>query len=489
MTPWSELAWLDATELAARIAHRELSAPEVTDAAVAAIEQHNPALNAVIAPLYERARGKAAGLLSGPFAGVPFLLKDLLAELAGTPLNEGTAFLDGYVSPHDSELAARFERAGLIVLGKTNTPELALLPTTEPRRFGATHNPWNPALTTGGSSGGSAAAVAAGLVPMAHANDGGGSIRIPASCCGLFGLKPTRGRNPLGPDYGDLAGGLICEHAVTRSVRDSAALLDATAGPLRGDPYVISPPAQPYSEEARTAPGRLRIAFSTAPVTGLPVHADCVAAVKEAARLCEELGHEVSEAAPRLDAELLVRRFGHVWTAMLGWAIRDWARRTGREPREANFEPATWRGYEVHNRRTPADYLLALQDLQRLAREIAAFCAGYDLWLTPTLRQPPMPLGYFDHDPAEPQRSPERQGEYSHFTLLANVTGQPAMSVPLHWNAEGLPIGVHFMAGFGREAVLFRLAGQLEQARPWAGHRPPLGVGQGGQGGSAATGA
>jgi amidase len=477
MTLASETAWLDATALADLVRRKEVTPAELVDAAIARIERLNPRLNAVITPLYEQARAAAAQPppADAPFAGVPFLLKDLVAHLASAPQSEGSRYFKGrFTAPHDSELVVRHKRAGLIVLGKTNTPEFGLVPTTEPLAWGATHNPWDLARTPAGSSGGSAAAVAAGLVPMAHANDGGGSIRAPAAVCGLFGLKPTRGRNSLGPDLGDVANGLACEHAVTRSVRDSAALLDATAGPAPGEPYWASPPARAYAREVGAPPGRLRIALSERPLVDLPVHADCVAAVRAAAKLCEELGHSVEPAGPPVDGSQLVRRFGHVWGGLLGWTIASAERALGRPPGGDDLEPRTWRMLESARKRSAADYLLGVQDLQRMARTIGEWMEGYDVWLTPTTCQPPLPLGYFDWTPDDPARHARRLGDYTAFTLPCNVTGQPAMSVPLHWNAEGLPVGTQFIGRYGDEATLFRLAGQLEQARPWAGRRPPV---------------
>jgi amidase len=465
---------LDATAVAQLVRTRAITATEAVEAAIARVERLNPRLNAVIAPMFDEARRTAAGPLSGPFAGVPYLLKDLGAEYGGVALTEGSAFLAGhYVSPVDSELVVRLKRAGLVVLGKTNTPEFGILPTTEPALFGATRNPWNLDRTPGGSSGGSAAAVAAGLVPMAHANDGGGSIRIPAACCGLFGLKPTRGRIPLGPHYGDLFCGLVNEHAVTRSVRDSAALLDATAGPAPGDPYWAPPPARPYASEVDAEPGRLRIAVAAEAPNGAPVHADCVAAVHEAARLCEALGHEVVEGFPAIDGDVFVGGFISLWSAGCAWSIDDWARRTGRAPSSEHFEPLTWLLAEMGRRRTGPEVLMALQDLQGIARGVAAFFADHDVWLTPTLAEPPLPLGSFTADD-DPVHGLRRSALFVPFTQVANVTGQPAMSVPLTWSAEGLPIGVHFTGRFGDEATLFRLAGQLERARPWSGRRPAL---------------
>ncbi len=471
-----ELAWLDATAQAELVRNRQVTPAELIDAAIARADRINPSINAIVTPMYELAQAAAADVpRDAPFAGVPFLLKDLGAEYAGTPMTEGSAFLaDTYVSEADSELVARQKRAGLLIIGKTNTPEFGLLPTTEPALFGPSRNPWDLDRSTGGSSGGSAAAVAAGIVPMAHANDGGGSIRVPAAACGLFGLKPTRGRNPLGPHYGDMAGGLVAEHVVTRSVRDSAALLDATAGPAPGDPYNAPPPERPFLDAAGRDPGRLRIALSTVPLSGSDVHPDCIAAATAAARLCKDLGHHVEEASPTVDAQRLLRRFGSIWVGFLGWAVCDWQRRTGREPTPALFEPATWRAFERSHEQTSADYLLAVQDLQAISRDVAAFFTDYDILLTPTMAQPPVPLGYFDYAPETRDRHIARLGEYTGFTLICNVTGQPAMSMPLYWNDAGLPIGVQCIGRYGAEATLFALAGQLERAQPWADRRPPV---------------
>ena len=476
MTDLDRLATLDGISQAEMVRNKELQPIDLVEAAIDRIQQLNPELNAIITPMFDLARAEAAKALpEGPFAGVPFVLKDLIAEYEGTPLSEGSAYLNRQYLPRgDSELVHRQKQSGLICVGKANASEFGLVPTTEPHLFGPTRNPWDTSRTSGGSSGGPAAAVASGMVPLAHANDGGGSIRIPASCCGVFGLKPTRGRNPLGPHYGDIVSGIIAEHAVTRSVRDSAALLDATAGPDLGDPYAAPPPQRPFLEEVGADPGRLRIAFSAKPLTGLAVHADCVASVRDAADFCEGLGHDVEEASPSVDGALMVKRFGHVWLGGVGWAIRDWERRTGRKPTAEHFEPLTWRMFEIEQQMKPSDYLLAIQDLQQLSREVARFFDSYDLWLTPTLAQPPVPLGYFDYTPEDVPGFQERLGQYTHFTLVCNVTGQPAMSVPLYWNAEGLPIGTQFIGRFGEEATLFRIAAQLEAARPWADRRPPF---------------
>jgi amidase len=470
-----ELATADATSLAELVRRKEVKPLELVDAAIERVERLNPKLNAVITPMYDQARAAARGdLPEGPFRGVPFLLKDIVAFCAGVRFTAGSAFLDNFVPDHDSELVSRLKRAGLIVLGKTNTPELGILPTTEPRRFGPTRNPWNLHRTAGGSSGGSAAAVAAGLVPMAHANDGGGSIRIPASCCGLFGLKPSRARNPLGPDAGDIMGGFVQEHAVTRSVRDSAALLDATAGPDVGDPYWAPPQARPFLQEVGANPGRLRIAWSTRSQTGVPIHADCVKAVEDTAKLCAGLGHQVSDDAPEINRTLLLQAFSAVWFSGVAAGIDALAFVTGRTPTQDQFEPLTWALYEEGRKVTGSEYLLSQLILQNIARQIARFFEKFDVWLAPTLAEPPVPLGTFDSTSENPMTAWERAIAFVPVTPLCNLTGQPAMSVPLFWNSEGLPVGVHFAARFGDEATLFRLASQLEAARPWAGRRPPL---------------
>jgi amidase len=473
-----ELAWADATDLARLVRQGEVTPLELVEAAIGRIERLNPRINAVVTPMFDQARKKARGPLpDGPFTGVPFLLKDLLAAYRGVRLTAGSKALTGFVPNHDSELVSRLKKSGLIVLGKTNTAEFGLMPTTEPHLFGPARNPWDTTRTPGGSSGGSAAAVAAGLVPLAHGNDGGGSIRIPASCCGLFGLKPTRARNPMGPGFGDVMSGLVIEHGLTRSVRDSAALLDATAGPGQGDPYVAPPPARPFAREVGADPGRLRIAFSTKPLAETPVHADCLAAAEDAARLCADLGHEVFEAAPEIDnAENLGRVFGVLWTAGLAWTIQGVSRATGRPIREEDYEPLTWALYQKGITKNAADYLTALQTAQAMSRQMAAFMAGVDVWLTPTLAQPPLTLGALDSTPDDPLRGWPASYAFAPFTAPCNVTGQPAMSVPLYWSAQGLPIGAHFIGRYGDEATLFRLASQLETARPWGDRRPPISI-------------
>lgn len=475
MAAMEELAYLDATALAELVRGKEVTPLELVEATIERIERINPSLNAVVTPLYDTAREAAAGPLpQGPFTGVPFLLKDLMAHYAGTRLTSGSVFTRDFVSRRDSELVARHKRAGLIVVGKTNTPEFGLLPTTEPRLFGPCRNPWNRELTPGGSSGGSAAAVAAGLVSMAHASDGGGSIRIPASCCGIFGLKPTRARTPMGPSLGDVMSGLVIEHAVTRSVRDCAALLDATSGPDLGDPYWAPPPARPFLQEVGADPGRLRIAYAARPESGTETHADCARAVMEAAELCADLGHELEEASPKIDWETTGSIFMTIWAAGCAWTIDGLAMSTGKKPTCDQFEPMTWRMYEMGHEIDAPRYLTTLTVMQAVSRRIARFFAAYDLWLTPTLGEPPLPLGTLSSTPDDPLYPMRRADSFVPVTPISNLTGQPGMTVPLYWNADGLPIGVHFMGRFGDEATLFRLAAQLEKARPWAGRRPSI---------------
>jgi amidase len=471
------VAALDATSQAELVRRRDVTAVELVRWAIERIERLNPTLNAVVTPMFERALDAAASNPNptGPFAGVPYLIKDLVAEADGVRFTEGSVFLRDNVSGYTSELVARLQRAGLIVVGKTNTPEFGMAPTCEPVLFGATHNPWDLRRSTSGSSGGSAAAVASGMVAMAHGNDAGGSIRFPASACGLFGLKPTRARTPLGPEYGDAIGGWAVEHALTVSVRDSAALLDATAGPAPGDPYWAPPQTRPFAAEVGVDPGRLRIAFTARTPDGWLGHPDCVAALDDAVALCESLGHELVEA----DLPGLTSSVGEaittVFNAATAWILRYWIRKLGREPGPAEIELLTRAYWEAGTKVTAADYLLAIEDLQAFARQVAAFLTGFDMWLTPTMSEPPTPLGEIRSTPQDPLRSAERGGRtVAYPAVVANITGNPAMSVPLWCTRAGLPIGVHFLGRFGDEAGLFRLAGQLEQARPWASRRPPV---------------
>ena len=485
-----ELVGYDAVGLSELIRKGEITPAELLETTIKRIEKLNPKLNAIIHKLYDQARTAAANLSSdikgtktkdSAFGGIPFLLKDLIAECKGTPFNEGSSAVQGYISKLDSELVKRHKASGLIIVGKTNTPEFGILTTTEPFLHGPTVNPWDPSLTPGGSSGGSAAAVSAGIVPMAHGNDGGGSIRIPASCCGLFGLKPTRGRNPLGPLFGDIGGGIVHEHALTRTVRDSATLLDETSGPDLGDPYHVPPPERPFREEVGRDAGRLRIGFLSSIPAGWNentcLHPDCVKAVQDAARLCEALGHNVEEIVPaKLSHPKIPENFGTIFSCFVGHMVAYWERELGKEIGQNELETITWDSYQSGLKRTGADYLVAMEEIQRFSRKIARWYheGHFDLLLSPTMRVPPPKLGAFKATPDDPREWLQVALSMVAFTRTQNITGQPAMSVPLYWNGDNLPIGVQFAGRFGDEATLFRLAAQLEQARPWADKIPPV---------------
>ncbi|APA98671.1 amidase [Nocardia seriolae] len=468
------LAALDATAQAALVRSGELGPDALVRAAIDRIERLNPTLNAVVSTRYEQALTTAA-TASGPFAGVPYLLKDLVAEMAGSPLTEGSRYLRGHVSAVDSALVTRLRAAGLAIVGRSNAPEFGMTPTVEPELYGPCRNPWDITRSTSGSSGGAAAAVAAGLVPMAHGNDLGGSLRYPASACGVFGFKPTRARVSLAPLYGDVINGLAVEHAITRSVRDSAALLDATAGAEPGDPYLPPAPRRPFAAEVGADPGRLRIAYSPRTADGTPGHPDCLAALDDAVALLVSLGHEVIETdLPGLD-DRVGAAIGTMYQATMAWIIAHWTRRLGRAPADGELEPLTaafWAGGQPVS---AARYLLAIEDLQRFARQVAGFLAPFDAWLTPTLSTPPLPLGEITSTPDQPMRALQNGGRTVGYPgVVANITGNPAMSVPLWWNADGLPIGVHFLGRYADEAGLFRLAAQLEAARPWSNRIPPV---------------
>jgi amidase len=471
----TEISLLDATAQADLVRTGEVSATELVEAAIDRIEALNPTLNAVISTTYDEALARAAGGLSGRLAGVPYLLKDLVIERAGTPFTEGSRFLAGNVSTVTSELAARLERAGLIILGRTSTCEFGMAPTCEPVLYGPTRNPWSTDHSTSGSSGGSAAAVASGMVPMAHGNDAGGSLRYPAAACGLFALKPTRARVPLGPLYGDVANGMAVEHAVTRTVRDSALLLDLTAGAALGDPYPPPPLARPLVAEVGDDPGRLRIAVSTRRADGEPPHPDCRAAVDQAVALLSDLGHEIVEAdLPGLSGEVGAA-IGTMFDALTAWIVSYWTRRRGREPRPDELEPLTWAYWQAGRRVSAADYLTAVETIQRFARMVAAFLTTYDCFLTPTMSTPPAPIGWITSTAEDPYRALRRGGQtVAYAAVVANLTGNPAMSVPMTWTADGLPMGIHALGRFGGEAVLIRLASQIEAARPWADRIPPV---------------
>ncbi|HEY5339354.1 MAG TPA: amidase family protein, partial [Rhizomicrobium sp.] len=408
------------------------------------------------------------GKLRGPFAGVPFLLKDIFALSATMPTRQASKFMPAMPWPHNSLLVERFLAAGLVPFGKTNVPEFGLVATTESALYGPAHNPWNLDHSTGGSSGGSGAAVAAGIVPLAHANDGGGSIRIPASCCGLVGLKPSRGRISNAPDFAEGIDGLATDLVVSRSVRDTAAALDAVAGAVQGDPYWAPPAPASYLDAMKRKPRKLRIAITTTKLDGSALHPDCVAAVKHAAKLCRDLGHEIDEASPNLDQSILIPAFMALWGGNLASGIDTIAMMTGRKPTQQDFEGATWGLYEAGKQVSASQYLQAKAALHAAARETARFHETYDIWLTPTLGKPPVKLGTFDMNERDPAKSFAAQIDYVPFTAMQNATGQPAINLPLFWNKDGLPIGVQFVGRFGDEETLLKLAGALEKSAPWA---------------------
>lgn len=495
----AEYGTLDAVELGRLVRAKEISPSELVDSALEAIDRLNPTLNAVICRLDDDARRAARNPLpEGPVAGVPMLLKDLLSPYAGKPFTSGSRLHAGFVADCDAELVTRYKAGGLIITGKTNTPEFGILPVTEPKLFGPCRNPWNVARTPGGSSGGSAAAVAAGIVPIAHGGDGGGSIRIPASCCGVFGLKPTRGRNPCGPDASEHWMGFAVEHVLTRSVRDSAAMLDVSAGPESTSPYWAPPNARSYLEEVNVPPGRLKIAFTTKPHLPGNVHADCIAAVHDAARLCESLGHTVVEAGPKIDGEEFALHFFVIVCASVAAGLQMTQHLTGKAAGPEDVELATWLAGLLGAELQAGDTIVSLSRLQAAAREVTRFYKDYDVLLTPVLGAPPLAIGALEPRGAELfahrtiarlklgralkfrriiEATVSRVFEFVPFSPVANVTGQPSMSVPLFWNSEGLPIGSMFTGRFGDEATLLKLAAQLEEARPWRDRRPAIRIG------------
>jgi amidase len=473
-----DMTYLDATAQAALVREGLVTPLDLVDAAIDRIEKINPRLNAVIHPLFEKARAQARSpdLPDGPFRGVPFLLKDLGAASAGDPYHAGMQLLKdmGVVAPLDTYLVEKLRAAGFIVLGRTNTPEAGLTATTEPVAYGPSRNPWNPERSTGGSSGGSAAAVASRLVPAAHGNDSGGSIRIPASACGLVGLKPSRGRVSAGPLDGGGAAGLSIDGAMTISVRDAAAILDAISGPMPGDPYLAPPPRRPFIEEVGRDPGRLRIGLMPVrPGGGAPLHPECVEAVEHTGRLLESLGHSVEISHPPAMDELeLIDDLTTIYSVHTAQGLDDLGTHLGREIAKSDVETFTWDVFEKGRGLTASQYLTVVGRMQQWARRAASWWAhGFDMLVTPTLAEPPPVLGDLG-GPADPPKVWDRHLEVIPFTKQQNAAGQPAISLPLHWTADGLPVGVHFVPDANREDLLIRLASQLEQAQPW-GERLP----------------
>jgi amidase len=492
----AEYLRLDGVALAALVRRGELVPAELLEAAIARAEAVNPRLNAIVIPMYELARERARGELAGPFAGVPFLIKDLMQDYAGVPATSGSNALRraAVVPARHSEVVERFLAAGFVIFGRTNTPEFGAKGITEPEAWGATHNPWDLVRSPGGSSGGSAAAVASGIVPLAGASDGGGSIRIPAACTGLFGLKPGRGRTPTGPGTGEAIHGAAMNGVLSRSVRDSAHALDAICGPERGAPYVLAPPERPYREEIEREPSPLRIAWSARSPLGTDVDPEAAAAVEQAARLLERLGHHVEPAEPGIDGRALARDFLRVWFAQLGHMIRDARERYG----------AAWRDFEldsvaleaVAGTRSAIDYATSYSHWCEYGAQLGEFLGHYDLYMTPALAHPPprigelatpkgaAALGRFAIGLGLRRLIPLSAGLIERisldnlrmvpFTQLANVTGVPAMSVPLHTFSSGMPLGIQFIGDHGDEGLLLSLAAQLERAAPWQDRRPQL---------------
>ena len=474
----TDALWRSAVEQAELVRSGELSSRELVDAALAAIEERNPELNAVVTLCADRARAEADAVAPGderPLAGVPILVKDLIALTEGVRTTMGSAAMDEWVPPADGALVRKLRAAGAIVVGKTNTPEFGILPVTEPDRFGPCRNPWDTTRTPGGSSGGSGSAVASGMVALAHANDGGGSIRIPASACGLVGLKPSRGRVSLAPEFTEFTGGIAIEGCLSRTVLDTALNLDVVAGPEPGDPYWAPPPSAPFADAVAREPGRLRVALAIETPNGAPTHPDCEAAARSAAALLEELGHDVREASPEWRDEGYVENFIKIWTAGVGDEVHTYGRLKGEPLDTSKLEPLTQQMVEMAGAFSATDYLGSLDYLRRLSRRVVAFWDEVDVVVTPTLAQPPVEIGALRPKEGEPPiQMLLNCAPFVPFTPVANVTGQPAISLPLHWTDAGLPIGVQLIGPPAGEELLLSLAGQIERAAPWRDRRPEL---------------
>ena len=489
----------DATALAALVQAREVTPLELIEVAMERLELVNSMINAVVHRMDEEARRLASGVdHSAVFAGVPFLAKDLQSNYSGHPTSRGSRLARDLVQDEDTELAKRVRATGVSILGKTNVPEFGLLPYTEPELWGPCRNPWSLDRTPSGSSGGSAAAVAAGIVPIAGAGDGAGSIRMPASCCGLFGLKPSRGRIPPGPRDAEPWRGFVTEHVLTRSVRDSAAMLDATHGAEAGAPYRIAAPRRPFVHEVGTDPRRLRIAWTTEPMMGsTDPHPDCEKAVADAVGLLSQLGHDLVADRPRMDRRAFARAFMYMVAGEVGAEFEDLSLSLGRRPRRSELEPLTWALGLVSQAVSATELAAALRALERGGKVVGRFFADYDVLVTPTVATPPPKIGALPPSRIEHlqlrlagalgsgrlvkatrllDRIAESAFEYTPWTPVFNISGQPAMSVPLHWNEAGLPVGVHFVARAGDEATLLKLAGQLERVRPWFDRIPEIAV-------------
>lgn len=501
MSSFSEYDQFDGIGIAELVRGGKINAIEVCEEAISRAELLNRKLNAIILPLYDMARETAKGHIpEAPFMGVPFLLKDVHHALKGFAMSSGSDALKDFVPDYDAEIVKRFKNAGVNILGKTNTPEFKLAYVTEPKAFGPTRNPWNPDYTPGGSSGGSAAAVAARIVPIASATDEGGSIRVPASCCGLFGLKPSRGRNPIGPDFDEEWDGMSYSHVITRSVRDSAAMLDAVCGPENGAPYGIATPERPFLDEMRFEPEHLRIGFHTRPAFERKVHPECLKAVEQACKLLEGLGHDVEEIQPGYREEDAALNWTVVMIGNEAALVDKLVHAYGRSKIRHGLELTNYALYQVGRRLKALDFVKAKRRWRQYGTIIGQAMNKYDMILTPTLGEPPVHVGSQQPDKADQfsmklisswagriilssrKLTYKTLGELIQkmmkgqmpFTMIANITGQPAMSVPLHWTEDGLPCGVQFIGRYGDEATLLRLAGQLEKAQPWIGRKPLL---------------
>lgn len=466
---------LDAVGMAELVRKKELKPSELTEEAIRRIEQFNPAVNAVVYKNYEYARKLAAeqdaqiasGEAQGPFFGVPFLLKDILGDFEGWPTTIGSRMLQNRVLPKTCFYVDRLLKSGLVFLGKSNTPEYGILPTTENTLYGPARNPWNLDFSTGGSSGGAAAAVAAGMFPGAHGNDGGGSIRIPASSCGVIGFKPSRARNSLGPDFGHVIAGFVDEHVLTRTVRDSAAFLDATQGHIPGDPYMSWPMERPFSEEVGRDPGQLRIAYAKTRITGEPVHPECAAAIDEAVKMLESLGHVCEEASPMIPPREFVEAFTAIWWSGIAYAITLLGLERGAPPQPDELEPLTQAVMAAGGAVSAPEFQLSEMVVHGVGREMARFQQTYDIWLTPTMPKPTIRNGQVDVMETDLEKAYANIPDYNQFCCIQNATGQPAVSLPITTDKDGKPLGLMFSARNGEESTLFRLASQLEEAMPW----------------------
>lgn len=499
MTGFKEYDQFDAYGLAQLVKKGEVSATELLEEAIQRTERVNPRINAVIRPMHEIAKARAEQDQDGTFAGVPFLLKDLIASYAGVEMSNGSRFFKGYIPSEDSEYVKRFKQAGLNIFGKTATPEFGITPSTEPELTGPCRNPWDPLRSPGGSSGGASAAVAAGIVPMASASDGGGSIRVPASCTGLFGLKPTRGRVPSGPDQADGWYGFIAEHVVSRTVRDSAHMLDSLQGNYPGQLLRIAPPPASYASAVEGKPAKLKIAYSLDPALGDSLHPDCKAGVLETVKLLESLGHVCEEVKLPLNKEEFIYAYTVLVCSEMAATLKTGEQLLGRKGKASDFEARTWALMKLGRSFNGGDVSQAVWTMAQFSRQWMTFFEPYDALLTSTLGELPisvgglrptpqelielkalayLPIGFIAKQKDFVLKAGKRVYQYCSQTMPANVTGQPSMSVPLHWNAQNIPVGMMFTGRFGEEHVLLNLAAQLEQVKPWAQRRAPIHAGQ-----------